>query len=98
MRPGGSMRPRIENPVIDFPDPDSPTIPSVSPARTLSVALFTAFTCPSCTGLNYVTLTERMQRGLRGLEEITVTVACAQQGCGQEHTLMKGQLEIATDS
>ena len=31
MRPGGSIRPMMAEPVIDLPAPDSPTTPSTSP-------------------------------------------------------------------
>jgi hypothetical protein len=34
IRPGGSTRPRIEYPVIDLPDPDSPTMPRIARALT----------------------------------------------------------------
>jgi hypothetical protein len=33
MRPGPSSRPRMARPVIDFPAPDSPTTPRISPGR-----------------------------------------------------------------
>ena len=47
MRPPGSGTSlKIERQVIDFPEPDSPTIPRVSPLRTEKVAPSTAFTIP----------------------------------------------------
>src|SRR3989442_4966759 len=47
MRPPGSgTRRRIDRDVIDWPEPDSPTMPSVSPRRTENVAPSTAFTTP----------------------------------------------------
>ena len=47
MRPPGSgTRRRIDKHVIDLPEPDSPTMPSVSPRRTENVAPSTAFTTP----------------------------------------------------
>ena len=47
MRPPGSGTSRkIDRHVIDFPDPDSPTIPSVSPRPTEKLAPSTAFTTP----------------------------------------------------
>src|SRR4051812_29736907 len=48
MRPGGSWMSRmIERFVTDFPDPDSPTMPSVSPRRTSKLTPLTALTTPS---------------------------------------------------
>src|SRR5918999_4906818 len=47
MRPGGSTSPRIENPVTVFPQPDSPTRPSTSPARTSKLTPSTARTTPA---------------------------------------------------
>jgi hypothetical protein len=44
--PGSGTSRRIERHVIDLPEPDSPTIPSVSPRRTEKVAPSTAFTTP----------------------------------------------------
>src|SRR5262249_45284045 len=47
MRPPGSgTRRRIDRHVIDLPEPDSPTMPSVSPRPTENVAPSTAFTTP----------------------------------------------------
>ena len=46
-RPGGSTRPRIENPVTDLPDPDSPTSPSTSPGWSVKDTPSTAFTTPA---------------------------------------------------
>jgi hypothetical protein len=47
MRPPGSGTNRkMERQVIDFPEPDSPTIPRVSPRRTEKLAPSTAFTTP----------------------------------------------------
>src|SRR6185503_16322680 len=47
MRPGGSTRPRIENPVTVLPQPDSPTRPSTSPGRTSKLTPSTARTTPA---------------------------------------------------
>ena len=44
--PGSGTRRRIDRQVMDFPEPDSPTIPSVSPRRTENVAPSTALTTP----------------------------------------------------
>src|SRR3954447_9270403 len=44
--PGGSSSPRIENPVIDLPEPDSPTRPRISPRPTSKLTPSTAFTTP----------------------------------------------------
>ena len=47
MRPPGSGTSRkIDRHVIDLPEPDSPTIPSVSPRPTEKLAPSTAFTTP----------------------------------------------------
>jgi hypothetical protein len=47
MRPAGSGRRRtIERPVIVLPQPDSPTSPSVSPARSEKLTPSTARTMP----------------------------------------------------
>src|SRR5882757_3678631 len=47
MRPGGSIRPRIESPVTVLPEPDSPTMPSTSPRATSNDTPSTAFTTPA---------------------------------------------------
>jgi len=44
--PGSGTSLRIERHVIDLPEPDSPTIPRVSPGRTEKVAPSTALTTP----------------------------------------------------
>ena len=47
MRPPGSgTSRRIDRHVIDFPDPDSPTIPRVSPRCTEKLVPSTALTTP----------------------------------------------------
>jgi len=47
MRPPGSgTNLKIERHVIDLPEPDSPTMPRVSPRRTEKVAPSTALTTP----------------------------------------------------
>ena len=45
-RPGGSIRPMIDRPVIDLPEPDSPTRPSTWPRRTVKETSCTARTTP----------------------------------------------------
>ena len=47
IRPGGSIRPRIESPVTLLPEPDSPTSPTTSPAATSNDTPSTAFTTPA---------------------------------------------------
>ena len=47
IRPGRSTMRRMERAVTLFPQPDSPTMPSVCPARTSKLAPSTAFTVPS---------------------------------------------------
>src|SRR3990167_8005212 len=44
----GSIRRRIKRPVVDLPQPDSPTIPKVSPSRTKRSSPSTALTAPTC--------------------------------------------------
>jgi len=44
--PGGSIRPRREKPVTDFPPPDSPTMPRISPSLRVKSTPSTAFTVP----------------------------------------------------
>ncbi len=46
-RPGGSIRPMIENPVTDLPDPDSPTSPSTWPRPRSNDTSATAGSTPS---------------------------------------------------
>ena len=46
MRPGRSSSPMIAVPVSDFPAPDSPTTPSISPAATLNDTWSTAVSLP----------------------------------------------------
>ena len=47
MRPGGSGMSRInDNMVTDLPEPDSPTMPSVSPRRRSKLTPSTALTVP----------------------------------------------------
>ena len=46
-RPGGSTSPRMEKPVTDLPDPDSPARPRISPGRTVNEMPSTALTIPS---------------------------------------------------
>ena len=43
--PVGGSRPTTIRPSVDFPQPDSPTIPKVSPRRTVSEIPSTALTC-----------------------------------------------------
>jgi hypothetical protein len=43
----GSYSRRIARPTVDFPQPDSPTSPSVSPCRMSSETPSTAFTSPT---------------------------------------------------
>ena len=43
----GVLSCRIERPVVDFPQPDSPTSPSVSPRRMKKLTSSTAFTSPT---------------------------------------------------
>ena len=38
----------MARPVVDLPQPDSPTNPSVSPRATLKLTPSTAFTVPTC--------------------------------------------------
>ncbi len=45
--PGASTSPIIEKPVIVFPEPDSPTRPTISPALIWKLISSTAFTIPS---------------------------------------------------
>ena len=45
--PGASIKPIIENPVIDFPEPDSPTKPTISPFLILKLISSTAFISPA---------------------------------------------------
>src|SRR6185312_921985 len=47
MRPGGSIRPRIEKPVTVLPEPDSPTRPRTSPGATSKSTPSTALATPS---------------------------------------------------
>ena len=47
IRPFAASRPIRAKAVCDFPEPDSPTIPSVSPARREKFKSFTAVTSPS---------------------------------------------------
>ncbi len=47
MRPGGSTRPMMENPVTVLPEPDSPTSPSTWPRATANDTSSTAFTTPA---------------------------------------------------
>ena len=47
IRPGGSMRPRMERPVTLLPEPDSPTRPTTSPAARSKDTPSTAFTVPA---------------------------------------------------
>ncbi|MNT33925.1 hypothetical protein D3C72_1698740 [compost metagenome] len=47
MRPFGASRPISAKAVCDLPEPDSPTIPNVSPARRSKFRSFTAVTSPS---------------------------------------------------
>ena len=44
--PGSGTNRKIDRQVIDLPEPDSPTIPSVSPRWMENVAPSTAFTTP----------------------------------------------------
>ena len=44
----GSSRRMITRASVDFPQPDSPTIPSVSPRRTVSETPSSAFTDATC--------------------------------------------------
>src|ERR1700737_3607817 len=46
IRPGSGTSRRMENAVIVFPEPDSPTIPTVSPRATLKLIPSTAWTIP----------------------------------------------------
>src|SRR5438132_3907909 len=46
MRPGGCTRRMIDNAVTDFPLPDSPTSPSVSPLRISKLTSSTAGSAP----------------------------------------------------
>ncbi len=46
MRPGGGTSRRIDSAVIDLPEPDSPTIPTASPAFSSSEMPSTARTTP----------------------------------------------------
>ena len=46
-RPGGSISRRIDRPVTDLPEPDSPTRPSTSPAWTTRSTPSTALTMPA---------------------------------------------------
>src|SRR6266566_1024862 len=41
----GSMRRRMQRPVVDLPQPDSPTSPKVSPASSSKLTSLTAYTC-----------------------------------------------------
>ena len=47
IEPSDEISRRIASASVVLPDPLSPTIPSVSPARTDKLAAFTAFTCPT---------------------------------------------------
>ena len=47
MRPGSSIRPMMEKPVTDLPDPDSPTRPRISPRRRARSMPSTARTTPA---------------------------------------------------
>ncbi len=44
----GVIRSSSSRPRVDFPHPDSPTMPSVSPARSASDTSLTAWTVPTC--------------------------------------------------
>src|SRR5215211_2289354 len=46
-RPGGMTSPMSESTVTDLPQPDSPTIPSISPTSTLKETPSTARTSPA---------------------------------------------------
>jgi hypothetical protein len=54
IRPGGWTSRMIERAVTDLPLPDSPTSPSVSPARTSKLTSSTAFTRPAGTSKTVV--------------------------------------------
>src|SRR5713101_7678463 len=47
IRPGGSSRPRIDQPVTVLPDPDSPTRPRTSPRATVKLTPSTALMTPA---------------------------------------------------
>jgi len=47
IRPGGSIRPRMEKPVTVLPEPDSPTSPRISPGATSKSTPSTARATPS---------------------------------------------------
>jgi len=47
MRPGGLINLRIASAMVVLPEPDSPAIPSRSPAPRLKLTASVAFTAPS---------------------------------------------------
>jgi hypothetical protein len=47
IRPSDEISRMIASATVVLPEPDSPTMPSVSPARTVMLAWFTALMCPT---------------------------------------------------
>src|SRR5262249_15135371 len=76
----GSMRPRTRRAVVDLPQPDSPTMPSVVPASTVNATLSTAETyafehSPIRTGNLLYSPSTRSSTG----ERVSVSGACGAQ-------------------
>src|ERR1700733_7563436 len=97
MRPGGcGIRPRIDSVLTLLPDPDSPTIPSVSPGKTSYVMSSTAWTTPSSV-LNSTArfLIERTGSGtnspLRRIERVAQPVADEVHAENDQHDRQAGE-------
>ena len=73
-RPGFGLRLRIDIIVTLFPEPDSPTTPSVCPGRTANETPSTALTVPSSV-LKYVRRSRTSRSGSLGAPPVALTRA-----------------------